>query len=332
MQAMLDQLDNLEEVTEMKEQVSAISIRDLRIDYGSHLAVDDLSVEIPAGVIYGLVGPNGAGKTSTFMALASLLKATSGQLFINGHNVATDQRQVQSIIGYMPDMAPVPSDLKVFEFLDMFAGAHGLLGRQRSERIKECLGLVSLMSEYNSMCVSLSRGMMQRLVLAKTLLHRPKLLILDEPASGMDLRSRVQLRNILRDVCNNGATVLISSHILPELSEMCDMIGILHRGKLLDSGSVDGVFHRMTGLLPEIKIRLAEPADMHWQEWLNAQEFVSNISAVDPLHMRFQFDGSDADLSRLISRMVQQGYLVCRVDEYQRSLEDILLDLEYDGH
>lgn len=329
---MLDQIDKVEEGAKAKKLASAISIRDLRIDYGSHLAVDDLSLEIPSGVIYGLVGPNGAGKTSTFKALASLLKATSGKLIIDGHDVATSQQQVQSIIGYMPDMAPVPSDLKVFEFLDMFAGAHGLVGKQKSERIKECLGLVSLMSEYHSMCVSLSRGMMQRLVLAKTLLHRPKLLILDEPASGMDLRSRVQLRNILRDVCNKGATVLISSHILPELSEMCDMVGILHRGKLLDSGSVDGVFHRMTGLLPEIKMRLAEPADMQWQQWLDAQKFVSHVSAVDPLHIRFQFDGSDADLAHLVAQMLRKGYLVCRIDELQRSLEEILLDLEYDGN
>lgn len=329
-------LEQMEEATHkdppQSQDAPAISIRDLRIDYGSHLAVDNMSVEIPSGVIYGLVGPNGAGKTSTFKALASLLKATNGTLLINGHNVATDQQLVQSTIGYMPDMAPVPSDLKVFEFLDMFASAHGLRGKARAERIKECLSLVSLMDEYYSMCISLSRGMMQRLVLAKTLLHRPKLLILDEPASGMDLRSRVQLRNILREVCKNGATVLISSHILPELSEMCDMIGILHRGKLLDSGSVDGVFHRMTGLLPEIRMRLSEPADMHWQEWLNKQKFVTNPTASDPQHLHFHFDGTDADLSDLISRMIAQGYLVCRVEEQQRSLEDILLDLEYDGH
>ncbi|MFC4990767.1 ABC transporter ATP-binding protein [Rubritalea tangerina] len=311
----------------------AISIQDLRIDYGSHLAVDNMSVDIERGVIYGLVGPNGAGKTSTFKALASLLKPTLGKIYLNGHDIVTHQRLAQANIGYMPDMAPVASDLKVWEFLDMFAGAHGLSGKEKSTRIDECIALVDLHSEYHAMCTSLSRGMMQRLVLAKTLLHRPSLLILDEPASGMDIKSRVGLRNILRNICkSHGATVLISSHILPELTEMCDEIGILHKGHLLDSGPVHDVLHRMTGLLPEIKIRLAEPPDMHWKEWLLAQEYVSNILGEDATHFSFHFEGEESDLAELLRRMITQGYLACRVSERQRSLEEILLDLEYDGH
>ena len=314
------------------EDSPAISIQDLRIDYGSHLAVDNMSLDIPKGVIYGLVGPNGAGKTSTFKALASLLKPTIGKICIDGHDILTHQRLAQSNIGYMPDMAPVASDLKVWEFLDMFAGAHGLSGAEKSTRIDECIAMVNLHSEYNAMCHSLSRGMMQRLVLAKTMLHRPRLLILDEPASGMDIKSRVGLRQILRDLCKQGSTVLISSHILPELTEMCDMLGILHRGKLLDSGTVHGVLHRMTGLLPEIKIRLAGDPDSHWKQWLEDQEFVSNIIGEDIKNYSFHYEGEDDDLAELLQKMVAAGYLVCRVSENQRSLEDILLDLEYDGH
>ncbi|MEO1857129.1 MAG: ABC transporter ATP-binding protein, partial [Rubritalea sp.] len=255
-----------------------------------------------------------------------------GKILIDGHDIITHQRLAQSNIGYMPDMAPVASDLKVWEFLDMFAGAHGLSGIEKSTRIDECIAMVDLQAEYHSMCCSLSRGMMQRLVLAKTMLHRPSLLILDEPASGMDIKSRVGLRKILRDLCKEGSTVIISSHILPELTEMCDMLGILHRGELLDSGSVHGVFHRMTGLLPEIQVRLAQSPDMHWKEWLNSQKFVSNILGVDVKNYSFHYEGEDNDLAELLQKMVAAGYLVCRVNERQRSLEEILLDLEYDGH
>lgn len=330
MSELIEQNEDL--ASETVDTSPAISIKDLRVDYGSHLAVDTMNVDIPKGVIYGLVGPNGAGKTSTFKALASLLKPTIGKIQLNGHDIVLHRRQALAEIGYMPDMAPVASDLKVWEFLDMFAGAHGLKGKQKKQRIYDCLKMVDLMPEYDSMCTSLSRGMMQRLVLAKTMLHRPKILILDEPASGMDIKSRVGLRNILRAICDDGATVLISSHILPELTTMCDMLGILHKGKLLDSGEVHDVLHRMTGLLPEIKIRLAKAPDMHWKEWLDDQENVSHIAGKDALHFSFHFDGEEEELSHLIQKMIQHGYLVCRVEQSQRSLEDILLDLEYDGH
>jgi ABC-2 type transport system ATP-binding protein len=310
----------------------AVSVSDLRIDYGSHLAVNGMNLEIPVGTIYGMGGPNGAGKTSTFKALASLLAPTHGEVCLNGYNVATHQRLAQANIGYMPDMAPVASDLRVWEFLEMYAGAHGLRGNAKTSRIRECLEQVDLSVEKNSMCTSLSRGMMQRLVLAKTMLHKPQLLILDEPASGMDIKSRVKLRNILQDICQQGSTVLISSHILPELTEMCDMIGVLHKGKLLDSGSVSDVLHRMTGLLPEISIRLAEPPGTSWHTFLDNHPQVSSVHGHDALNFTFHFDGTDTELSQFIHEMITHGYFVIRVVERQRSLEEILLDLEYDGH
>lgn len=321
-----------ESVKEAQANALAVSVHDLRIDYGSHLAVDGMNLEIPVGQIYGLVGPNGAGKTSTFKALASLLTPTHGTIILNGYDVASYQRLAQANIGYMPDMAPVSSDLKVWEFLEMFAGAHGLTGQAKTRRINECLAQVDLSVEQNSMCTSLSRGMMQRLVLAKTMLHKPQLLILDEPASGMDIKSRVKLRNILRDICQQGCTVLISSHILPELTEMCDMIGMLHKGHLLDSGNVDDVLHRMTGLLPEIKIRLAEAPDNNWHFFLDNHPQVSSVQGIDATNFSLHFDGSDSELALFVQEMITNGYLVSRISEKQRSLEEILLDLEYDGH
>ncbi|MFC5049018.1 ABC transporter ATP-binding protein [Rubritalea spongiae] len=322
--------DSVEEKSTAKSP--SVEVHDLRIDYGSHLAVDGMNLEIPVGTIYGLVGPNGAGKTSTFKALASLLTPTHGHIILNGYNIATHQRLALANIGYMPDMAPVASDLKVWEFLEMFAGAHGLSGKMKTERIRECLEQVDLLSEKNAMCTALSRGMMQRLVLAKTLLHKPQLLILDEPASGMDIKSRVKLRNVLRGICRQGSTVLISSHILPELTEMCDMIGVLHKGKLLDSGNVDEVLHRMTGLLPEIRIRLAEAPSQNWIRFLDSNPKVSSVQGQDILNYSFHFDGNSCELSLFIHDMISQGYLVSRIAEQQRSLEEILLDLEYDGH
>ncbi|MGJ8673550.1 ABC transporter ATP-binding protein [Rubritalea sp.] len=319
-------------VEEAPTVMPSVLVHDLRIDYGSHLAVNGINLEIPVGKIYGLVGPNGAGKTSTFKALASLLTPTHGTITLNGYNATTHQRLAQANIGYMPDMAPVSSDLKVWEFLDMFAGSHGLRGETKTERINTCLEQVDLSGEKNLMCTALSRGMMQRLVLAKTILHKPQLLILDEPASGMDIKSRVKLRNVLRDICQQGSTVLISSHILPELTQMCDMIGILHKGSLLDSGNVDEVLHRMTGLLPEIKIQLAEPPSNNWHKFLEKNHQISSVQGIDILNFSFHFDGTNSELSLLIHEMITQGFLVSRITEQQRSLEEILLDLEYDGH
>jgi ABC-2 type transport system ATP-binding protein len=148
----------------------------------------------------------------------------------------------------------------------------------------------------------------------------------------MDIKSRVQLRTILRNICDRGATVVISSHIHPEITETCDEIGVLHKGKLLDSGPVDQVLHRMTGLLPEIEIRLAEPPNENWHLWLDDHPQISSVVGRDVTHFSFHFDGSGSELSLLVRNMIDAGFLVDRIGEQQRSLEDILLDLEYDGH
>lgn len=306
----------------------AVCISDLRIDYGSHVAVKDLNLDIPQGVIYGLVGPNGAGKTSTFKALTSLLEPTNGHISINGHDIVKKRRHAQTSIGYMPDLAPVASDLRVWEFLDLFAASHGLIGAAKKNRVDECLALVELAEKRNDNCKSLSRGMMQRLVLAKTMLHRPSLLILDEPASGMDVRSRVALRKILRKISTEGATVMVSSHILPELSEMCDMIGILHHGKLLESGTVDEVMHRMTSLLPHIYLTLAKPASPDWENWLKAQAKVKEVHIHTSLTTSFLFEGDSLELSDLLLRAMQTKHPICRVTEQRNSLEHILVELE----
>lgn len=306
----------------------AVCIRDLRIDYGSHVAIKGMNLDIPQGVIYGLVGPNGAGKTSTFRALTSLLEPTNGHISINGHDIVKKRRHAQTNIGYMPDLAPVASDLRVWEFLDLFAASHGLLGQEKKQRVDECLALVELSDKRTDNCKSLSRGMMQRLVLAKTMLHRPSLLILDEPASGMDVRSRVALRKILKKVSAEGATVMVSSHILPELSEMCDMIGILHHGNLLESGTVDEVMQRMTSLLPHIYLTLAKAASADWEKWLKSQPKVKDVHIHSSVSTSFLYEGDNMELSDLLCRAMQTNHPICRVTEQRNSLENILMDLE----
>src|SRR6187401_935467 len=224
----------------------AIDIRSLRVDYGNFVAVDDLTLSVPPGEVFGLVGPNGAGKTSTFRVLTTLMEPTYGEVFLDGVDAFEDIESARRIIGYMPDLAPVPTDLKVWEFLDFHAAAYGLGNRaQRRERVAECLEEVALTEQRNSWCKALSRGQTQRVVLAKTLLHRPRILILDEPASGLDPLARRDLRNTLRKLANTGATVFVSSHILSELAEMCSSLCVMNRGRLLASGTANEVRHQL---------------------------------------------------------------------------------------
>ena len=216
----------------------AVQTVDMRVDYGDFVAVNELCLNVPRGEIYGLIGPNGAGKTSSFKVLATLMEPTYGDVFIGGVDISLQPEEARKHLGYMPDLAPIATDLKVWEFLDLFASAYGLSGKIRRTRIEECLGKVALDDKRNEYCKSLSRGMMQRLVLAKTLLHRPSLFLLDEPASGMDPESRQALRYTVRQLAKDGAAVLLSSHILTELEDMCTMVGMMSRGNLVESGKI----------------------------------------------------------------------------------------------
>ena len=201
----------------MSEQ--AIEIRDLRVDYGDFVAVRDISLSVPCGEVFGLVGPNGAGKTSTFKVLTTLMEPTYGEVSIAGLDIFEQAEEAREVMGYMPDLAPVPSDLKLWEFLDFHANTHRLgNGKERRAHVDECLELVNLLDKSDSWCKELSRGQTQRLVLAKTLLHRPKVLILDEPASGLDPLSRREMRIIFQDLARQGSTIIVSSHILSELA------------------------------------------------------------------------------------------------------------------
>jgi ABC-2 type transport system ATP-binding protein len=310
----------------MLSSAPAIQIHDLRVDYGNFVAVDDVTMEVPAGEIFGLVGPNGAGKTSTFRVLATLMEPTYGRVKLAGIDIFERPEAARRVMGYMPDLAPVPSDLKVWEFLDLFAEAHALgNAARRRERINECLDQVNLLEKSQVFCKTLSRGQTQRLVLAKTLLHRPRVLILDEPASGMDPLSRRQLRMALRTLAADGATIIVSSHILSELAEMCTSLCVMNRGKLLASGTVDEV-RRLLGraertLVVGVVERAGEAA-----AWLAGQPHVTGVGAAGG-RISFQFAGSVHEQAGLVSGLVRADFLVQVMEEQKSTFEEILMDV-----
>jgi ABC-2 type transport system ATP-binding protein len=304
----------------------AIDIRDLRVDYGNFVAVDDLTLSVPAGEVFGIVGPNGAGKTSTFRVLTTLMEPTYGEVHLCGVDILSDIASARRIIGYMPDLAPVPSDLKVWEFLEFHAAAYGIGNRAaRQDRVAECLAEVGLTPQRDNWCKALSRGQTQRVVLAKTLLHRPSVLILDEPASGLDPLARRELRHALQKLATTGATVFVSSHILSELAEMCSSLCVLNRGKLLASGTAEQVRDKMgrnkRTLTVSVLTRHQEAA-----KWLESHAEVREIRLTEQ-QVVFDFTGNDDAQADLMEGLIQQGVRLRSFEEKRSSFEDILVEV-----
>ena len=308
----------------MNAAPAAIDIRSLRVDYGDFVAVNDLSLSVPAGEVFGLVGPNGAGKTSTFRVLATLMEPTYGEVLLDGIDIADDIESARRVVGYMPDLAPVPSDLKVWEFLDFHAAAYGIGNRaERRDRVAECLEEVALEGQRNQWCGELSRGQTQRVVLAKTMLHRPRVLILDEPASGLDPLARRDLRIALRKIADHGATVIVSSHILGELSEMCSSLCVMNRGQLLALGSVDEVRHQLGNVDRKITADILNDRQLA-AAWLSTQNGVRELR-VDATRIAFHFDGDDHAQASLVEGLIAQGLRIKSFEEKRSSLEDLLV-------
>lgn len=308
------------------DRTGAIEIRDLRVDYGDFVAVNDVSLSIPRGVVFGLVGPNGAGKTSTFNVLATLMDPTYGEVTLAGHDVLEAPSAVRRVMGYMPDMAPVPSDLKAWEFLDFYADTHALGGRAaRRERVAECLEAVHLSEKRDSWCRALSRGQTQRLVLAKTLLHRPQILILDEPASGLDPLSRRELRLTLQALAADGVTVLVSSHILSELAEMCSLLCVMNQGRILSTGTADHVRRELGRSDRLLCVTVAAGQDA-LLDWLARRVEVHDVER-DGAEVRFGFKGDNDGQAALLAEMVAAGLRIKSFEERGSSFEQILVQV-----
>lgn len=301
----------------------AIEIQDLRVDYGTFTAVSNLSLSIARGEIYGLVGPNGAGKTSTLNILATLLVPTYGHVRLAGYDLEEDPEAIRSRLGYMPDLAPVIGNLKVWEFLDLFAAAHGLQGAERRSRVEECLDLVKMTGSRNAFCQNLSRGMTQRVVLAKTLLHRPEILLLDEPASGMDPLARIDLKDALQTVAATGATIIISSHILSELSEMATSVGILHKGKLREHGQVEEVLSTFQNAEHLIEIDIVGDLDS-CRMWLHSRGLEAKPSERTKKRLEVRLAGDARQQSALLTELVEAGFALNGFHVRRSSLEDLM--------
>lgn len=292
--------------------------------YKKFLAVDHISFNIEPGEIYGFVGANGAGKTTTMRIACGLLKATEGRILIDGIDVSKDPRKAKSMIGYMPDFFGVYDDLKVTEYMNFYCGLHHVPQEDRPGIIDDLLDLVNLSDKKDFYVDHLSRGMKQRLCLARSLVHNPKLLILDEPASGLDPRARVEMREVLMDLKDMGKTVLISSHILLELAEICTSIGIIHKGKMVTSGSVLDIQNQMKHL-SRIKIKALDDLE-HVRHVLKQQPLVSDIVLANGL-VECSFSGNDEDKYRLLQQLLAEEIKVIHFEEAGGSLESIFMHI-----
>ncbi len=311
----------------MPSDTAAIEIRDLRVDYGNFIAVNDISLSVPPGEVCGLVGPNGAGKTSTFKVLTTLMHPTYGDVRLCGMDLFMEPEDAREVLGYMPDFAPVPSDLRAWEFLDLFAHAHGLGSTaRRRERIDHCLEEVHLTDKRNSWCRELSRGQTQRLVLAKTLLHRPRVMILDEPASGMDPLSRRDLRMTLRSLAANGVAIIVSSHILSELADMCTSLCVMNQGRILASGPVDDVRDKLGNADRTLVLTVLPGGEAAAEELLRRQPQVQELIAAD-CRLSFRFHGSGEEQAALLGALLSAGVRVRAFEEQKSSFEDILVQV-----
>lgn len=311
--------------------VPVIETRGLVKRYGDELAVAGVDLVVGPGEIYGLVGPNGAGKTTTMKILATLLAPTAGEAYVTGIPVGADPIEVRRRIGYMPDFYGVYDDLRVWEYLDFFGRCYGVPANRRAPMIAELLEIVGLADRRDAYVESLSRGMRQRLCLAHTLVHDPALLILDEPASGLDPRARVEMREILRELRAMGKTILVSSHILPELGEMCTGVAIIDRGQVLRSGTIHDIERslRATALL-RIDLLGDDGELAAARAWLESDARAGDVIDVDASpdgHARLEvpFDGSTDAQAAFLRDMIEAGHRVIGFTQATSDLEEIFM-------
>ncbi|MFW5630222.1 MAG: ABC transporter ATP-binding protein [Acetivibrio ethanolgignens] len=301
-----------------------LEIRDLYKRYGKFTALDGLNLEIGKGELFGFVGPNGAGKTTTMRIMAGLLKADSGSVRINGVDAVTQPAKIKEKIGYMPDFFGVYDNLKAMEYMEFYASIYGIEGLEARELCRDLMKLVNLEDKEDAYVDGLSRGMKQRLCLARSLVHNPELLILDEPASGLDPRARFEMKEILKNLSSMGKTIIISSHILPELAEMCTSIGIIEHGKMVVKGTVDDIMSRMSASNP-LLIRFASGKQEAIQ-LLKENPAVKSI-AIQEDSVAVGFGGGQEAEAHLLAQLVTAGIGICHFGREEGNLESLFMQL-----
>ena len=305
-----------------------IQVEDLKIHYGEFVAVDNLSFSVKKGSVFGLIGPNGAGKTTTIKAIATLIEPTYGEIKLGDTSVLHQPEEARSMLGYMPDFPPVYDDLRVEEFCDLFAHAYGQSATERKEKVDLALAQTDLTDKRRDLCKSLSRGMKQRALLAKTLVHDPSVMLLDEPGANLDPKARIDMRNLLRKLADQGKTILVSSHVLTELEDLCDEIGIMRNGKMVVCGSLEEITQsKHTQRTLEIELLKSFP---ELPQWVEQHATLSGLKETNESKTHFQIihSGSREEVPEILSQMIGLGVEVTSFTTRKSKVEDLFLEIE----
>ena len=304
-----------------------IECSDLTKMYGELYALNRLTLKLVPGDVYGFIGPNGAGKTTTMRILATLLNPTWGEASVCGYSIHTSPREIRRLVGYMLDFFGVYDDMKVIEYLEFFAASYRITGEARRKKCDEVLDLVDLEFKRNALVTSLSRGMTQRLGLARVLLHDPQVLLLDEPASGLDPRARIEMRRLLKKLRGLGKTIMISSHILPELADICNKIGIIETGQLIFSGDVASAI-RQVREAPVVRVGVAHDREPEAKPLLARLPEVTGVElSADPPCLVVTLKKEVEDVSFLADELIKGGFKVRLLQLEEINLEDVFLGI-----
>ncbi|MBD5546648.1 MAG: ABC transporter ATP-binding protein [Lachnospiraceae bacterium] len=299
-------------------------INNLTKNYGSFTAVNHLTLHIPEGDLFGFVGPNGAGKTTTIRIVCGLLRASGGSVRIGSTAAAVGSKEMKRMIGYVPDFFGVYDNLKVREYMDMYGSMYGMYSRDIAKLTDDLLELVNLSDKKEVYVDTLSRGMKQRLCVARALLHNPRLLILDEPSSGLDPRARVEMKELLKNLHSMGKTIVISSHILSELSEMCNSIGIMNRGQLITAGRIEDIMQQISGG-KRIHIQIASGREIAVR--ILKEQVGVEIESVRENEIIILHSGTDEEISAFIGLMIQNQVVLTGFYREEGSLEALFMQL-----
>lgn len=309
-----------------------IETRDLTKKYGDFFAIRSIDLQLQKGDLFGFIGPNGAGKTTTMRIIATLLDPSWGEAYVDGYSIYTHPKEIRRIVGYMPDFFGVYEDMRSWEYLDFFARCYGIPADERAGLVEELLDLVDLAGKRDADVNDLSRGMKQRLCLAHALVHDPEILLLDEPASGLDPRARLEMRELLRELRAMGKTIVISSHILTEMKEICDAVGIMEQGELLAGGNVDEIEQGLApGRVVEVRVLsdLAAAAAVA-QDLPDVQVQAMDAPAPEgPVDGRLYLsvEGPDERLAQILAQLVGAGVAVASFRPRERDLEKIFMEI-----
>jgi ABC-2 type transport system ATP-binding protein len=304
-----------------------IETRDLTKKYGELFALDRLTLKLDQGDVYGFIGPNGAGKTTNMRILATLLNPSWGEASVCGYSIYTGSKDIRRVIGYMPDFFGVYDDMKVIEYLEFFAAAYRIKGPERRTKCDQVLELVDLGYKRDALVTSLSRGMTQRLGLARVLLHEPQVLLLDEPASGLDPRARIEMRELIKELRNMNKTIMVSSHILPELADICNKIGIIERGKLIWNGLVSDAIREVRG---KAVFTVSVGAGRN-EEAARRIEGYAEVDSVKPdpkgESVEVKLKEGHEDGSFLPERLIADGFRLRAFKEKEVNLENVFMEI-----